>query len=211
MAGPFDRWPTGMGFDYFYGFIGGETHQYYPVLFENTTPVEPKTTPGAGLSLHDGHDRPGHRLHEVLQVGRTAEAVLHVFRPGAAHAPHHAPKEWRDKFKGQFDAGWEKVREETYERQLKMGIIPPGTKLTAEAGMGRAVGHAFCRSEEALCAADGELCRLPRLHRSRGRARFSTPINQLPDADNTMIIYIVGDNGASSEGGMTERSTKSKA
>src|SRR5262245_2504136 len=130
IAGPYDRWPTGMGFDHFYGFIGGETHQYYPVLFENTSPVEPNKTPEQGYHfMTDMTDKAIEWLRYNKSVA-PQKPVLLYFAPGAAHAPHHAPKEWRDKFKGQFDAGWDAVREATYQQQLRMGIIPPGTKLT---------------------------------------------------------------------------------
>ena len=130
VAGPFDRWPTGMGFEYFYGFIGGETHQYYPVLFENTRAVEPKTSPDEGYHLMtDMTDRAINYIKYSKSVAPQKPFFMY-FAPGAAHAPHHAPKEWSHKFKGRFDQGWEKVREETYARQLKSGVIPADTKLT---------------------------------------------------------------------------------
>ena len=200
VAGPFDRWPTGMGFDYFYGFIGGETHQYYPVIFENTTAVEPKTSPEQGYHfMTDMTDRAIEYMKYSKSVAPQKPLFMY-FAPGAAHAPHHAPKEWRDKFKGQFDAGWEKVREATYERQLKMGIIPPGTKLTPRpewvaqwSTLSADQKKLYTRLMENfagyLAFTDHEV------------GRFIDAIHQLPDADNTMIIYIVGDNGASSEGG----------
>jgi arylsulfatase A-like enzyme len=127
IVGPFGRWPTGMGFDYFYGFIGGGTHQYYPVLFENTKPVEPAKTPEEGY--HFMADMTDHAI-QWMQYSKSVapqKPFLIYFAPGAAHAPHHAPKEWRDKFKGQFDVGWDAIRQQTYERQLKLGILPAGT------------------------------------------------------------------------------------
>ena len=131
VAGPYDRWPTGMGFDHFYGFIGGETHQYHPILFEKTSPVEPNKTPEQGYHfMTDMTDKAIQWLRYNKSVA-PQKPVLLYFAPGAAHAPHQAPKEWRDKFKGQFDAGWDAVREATCQRQLQMGIVPPGTKLTA--------------------------------------------------------------------------------
>ena len=202
VAGPFDRWPTGMGFDYFYGFIGGETHQYYPVLFENTTPVEPKKTPEEGYHfMTDMTDR-------AIQWMRYSKSVapqkpfLMYFAPGSAHAPHHAPKEWRDKFAGKFDAGWDKIRDETYQRQLDLGIIPPGTKLTARPDwvtpwddLSPDEHKLYARLMENfagyLAFTDYEV------------GRLLDAVKELPDAKNTMVIYIVGDNGASSEGGMT--------
>jgi arylsulfatase len=128
--------------------------------------------------------------------------VLLYFAPGAAHAPHHAPEDWRDKFKGQFDAGWDKVREATYQRQLQMGIIPPDTKLTPRpdwvqpwdslpADQKKLYARFMENFAGYLAFSDHEI------------GRLVDAIHELPDADNTLIFYIVGDNGASSEGGMT--------
>lgn len=200
VAGPFDRWPTGMGFEYFYGFIGGETHQYYPVLFENTRAVEPKTSPEEGYHLMaDMTDRAINYIKYSKSVAPQKPFFMY-FAPGAAHAPHHAPKEWSHKFKGQFDQGWEKVREETYARQLKTGIIPPDTKLTPRPD--------WVPAWDSL-SADQKKLYLRLFENFAGYLAFTDhecgrlidAVNQLPDADNTMIIYIVGDNGASSEGG----------
>ena len=152
VAGPFDRWPTGMGFEYFYGFIGGETHQYYPVLFENTRAVEPKTSPEEGYHLMtDMTDRAINYIQYSKSVAPQKPYFLY-FAPGAAHAPHHAPKEWSNKFKGQFDQGWEKVREETYARQLQVGYHPAGYETHAAPGLGARLGFPLCRSEETLPA-----------------------------------------------------------
>ena len=200
VAGPFDRWPTGMGFEYFYGFIGGETHQYYPVLFENTRAVEPQSSPEEGYHLMtDMTDRAINYIQYSKSVAPQKPFFLY-FAPGAAHAPHHAPKEWSHKFKGQFDQGWEKVREETYARQLKTGIIPPDTKLTPR--------PEWVPAWDTL-SADQKKLYLRLFENFAGYLAFTDrecgrlidAVNQLPDADNTMIIYIVGDNGASSEGG----------
>ena len=201
VAGPFDRWPTGMGFEYFYGFIGGETHQYYPVIFENTKAVEPKTSPEQGYHfMTDMTDKAIEYMKYSKSVAPQKPLFMY-FAPGAAHAPHHAPKEWSQKFKGQFDAGWEKVREATYARQLKLGIIPPGTQLTPR--------PEWVAPWDSL-SADQKKLYLRLMENFAGYLAFTDhevgrlidAIHQLPDADNTMIIYIVGDNGASSEGGM---------
>jgi arylsulfatase A-like enzyme len=202
VAGPFDRWPQGLGFDYFYGFIGGETHQYYPVIFENTTAVEPATSPEEGYHfMTDMTDKAINWLRYSKSVA-PQKPVLLYFAPGAAHAPHHAPKEWREKFKGKFDAGWDAVRQATYERQLKLGIIASDTKLTPRPewvkpwdGLSADEKRLYARFMENfagyLAFTDAECGRLLEV------------IRQLPDADNTLIFYIVGDNGASSEGGMS--------
>ncbi len=200
VAGPFDRWPTGMGFEYFYGFIGGETHQYYPVLFENTRAVEPKTSPEEGYHLvTDMTDRAINYIKYSKSVAPQKPFFMY-FAPGAAHAPHHAPEEWSHKFKGQFDQGWEKVREETYARQLNKGIIPSDTKLTPRPD--------WVPAWDSL-SADQKKLYLRLFENFAGYLAFTDhecgrlidAVNQLPDADNTMIIFIVGDNGASSEGG----------
>lgn len=202
VAGPFDRWPTGMGFDYFYGFIGGETHQYYPVIFENTTAVEPDKSPEDGYHfMTDITDRAIGWIRYSKSVSPQKPFFLY-FAPGAAHAPHHAPAQWREKFKGQFDSGWDVVRRATYERQLKLGVIPPGTELTPRPdwidpwdGLSGDQKRLYARFMENyagyLSFADHEC------------GRLIEAIEGLPDADNTLIFYIVGDNGASSEGGPT--------
>jgi len=194
VAGPFDRWPAGMGFDYFYGFIGGETHQYYPVIFENTKPVEQAKGPEEGYHfLTDMTDRAIGWLRYSKSVA-PQKPVLLYFAPGAAHAPHHTPKPWREGFRGQFDAGWDAVREATYQRQLKMGIIPPGTKLTPRpdwvkpwASLSADEQRLYARFMENfagyLAFTDSEC------------GRLLDAVHALPDADNTLVLYIVGDNG----------------
>jgi arylsulfatase A-like enzyme len=168
IAGPFTRWPTGMGFDYFYGFIGGETHQYYPVIFENTKPVEPEKTPEQGYHfMSDMTDKAIQRMRYSKSVA-PQKPLLMYFAPGAAHAPHHAPKAWRDKFKGQFDQGWDEVREETYQRQLKLGVIPPDTKLTPRPDWVKP-WDTLNPDEQKLFARFMEFCRLSFLRRSRDR------------------------------------------
>ena len=202
VAGPFDRWPTGMGFDYFFGFIGGETHQYHPVLFENTTAVEPNRGPEQGYHfMTDMTDRAINWMRYSKSVAPQKPLLLY-FAPGAAHAPHHAPKEWREKFKGQFDAGWDVVREQTYQRQLRMGIIPPDTKLTPRPEWVTA-WDTLPADEKKLYARFMENFAGFLSFTDHETGRLLAAIKELPDADNTLIFYIVGDNGASSEGGMT--------
>jgi arylsulfatase A-like enzyme len=200
VVGPFDRWPSGMGFDYFFGFIGGETHQYYPVIFENTTPVEQTTTPEKGYHfMTDMTDKAIQWMKYSNSVAPQKPFLLY-FAPGAAHAPHHAPKEWRDRFKGQFDNGWDKVREETYQRQLKLGVIPPGTKLTPRPEWVPA-WDSLSGDERKLFARLMENYAGYLSFADHETGRLLAAIKDLPDAANTMVIYIVGDNGASSEGG----------
>ncbi len=200
VAGPFDRWPTGMGFEYFYGFNSGETHQYYPVLFENTTPVEPNKSPEEGYHfMTDMTDRAIARMKFAKSVAPNKPFFMY-FAPGAMHAPHHVTKEWRDRFKGAFDMGWDNYREQVFARQKEMGIIPPDTLLTKRpdwvpawdslTDLQKKVYNALFENFAGYFAfADQEV------------GRLLDAVKALPDAENTMVIYIVGDNGASSEGG----------
>jgi arylsulfatase A-like enzyme len=199
-AGPFDSWPTGGGgFEYFYGFIGGEAHQWYPSLYEGTNPIEVKKTPEEGYHLvPDMTDR------AIDWIGQQKALIpdkpfFVYFAPGATHAPHHVPKEWADKYKGKFNQGWDKLREETFARQLKLGVIPPDCKLTER--------HADIPSWDAMPA---EL--KPVLEREMevyaGYMEFvDYHVGRLLDSlkatnllDDTLVFYIIGDNGASAEG-----------
>jgi len=202
VAGPFDRWPTGMGFDYFYGFIGGETNQYYPVLFENTSAVEPNKSPEAGYHLmEDMTDRAINWLRYSKAVAPQKPVFLY-FAPGAAHAPHHAPKAWKEKFKGKFDAGWDAVREATYKRQLKMGIIPEDTELTPRPDWVKP-WDTLSADEKRMYAAFMENFAGYLAYADHECGRLLDAVKELPDAENTLVFFIVGDNGASSEGGFT--------
>jgi arylsulfatase A-like enzyme len=202
VAGPFDRWPTGMGFDYFYGFIGGETNQYYPVVFENTVAVEPGKSPEDGYHfLTDMTDRAINWVRYGKSVA-PQKPYFCYFAPGAAHAPHHSPKEWKDKFKGKFDAGWDAVREATYKRQLKMGVIPPDTELTPRPDWVKP-WESLSNDEKKLYAAFMENFAGYLAFADHECGRLIEAVQEMPDADNTLIFFIVGDNGASSEGGFT--------
>lgn len=200
-AGPFDRWPTGLGFDYFYGFNQGETHQYYPILYRNTTTVDPPYTPEQGY--HFAKDMTDETINWLSNVNaaRPDEPWFVYYATGAAHAPHHAPKEWREKYKGQFDQGWDKLREETFERQKKMGVIPANTKLTPRPAeipswdsQSAEAKKVYCRLMENyagyLAYADYET------------GRVIDHLKKTNQLDNTLIFYVVGDNGPSAEGGL---------
>src|SRR5499426_2396144 len=131
-VGPFDAWPTGGGgFEYFFGFIGGEANQWYPTLYEGTIPVNPDRTPEEGYHLVE--DMTDKAMAWISQQKALApdKPFFVYFAPGATHAPHHVPKEWADKYKGKFDKGWDALREETFRRQLKLGVVPPDCQLTA--------------------------------------------------------------------------------
>ena len=199
-AGPFDAWPTGGGgFEYFYGFIGGEAHQYYPSLYEGTTPIEVERTPEEGYHLmEDMTDKAIGWIGQ--QKALIPEKPFFVyFAPGATHAPHHVPKEWADKYKGKFDGGWDKLREETYARQQKLGVIPPDTQLTkrhkeipAWDEMPEALKPVLRREMEVYA---GFL-----EYTDHHVGRLLDSLEKLGQLENTLIYYIIGDNGASAEG-----------
>ena len=197
-AGPFDLWPSGLGFEYFYGFVGGDTDQWHPALFENTTPIEPYFGRPDYLLDHDLADQAIKRMR--LQHALAPNKPWFVYyASGTAHAPHHAPKEWIAKYKGQFDQGWDKVREETLARQIKLGVVPPGTDLTKRpdqipawdslsADQQRLYAHMMEVYAGALSYADDQI------------GRVLNEVEQSGQADNTLIFFIMGDNGASPEG-----------
>jgi arylsulfatase A-like enzyme len=199
-AGPFDAWPTGGGgFEYFYGFIGGEAHQWYPSLYEGTTPIEVKKTPEEGYHfMEDMTDKAINWIGQ--QQALMADKPFFVyFAPGATHAPHHVPAEWADKYKGKFNQGWDKLREETFARQLKLGVIPKDCKLTprhkeipAWDEMPAALKPVLIRQMEVYAGfleyADHHV------------GRLLDSLKHLKLLDNTVVYYIVGDNGASAEG-----------
>lgn len=197
-AGRFDHWPTGMGFDYFYGFNGWGTSQWQPALYENTRPVPPSTDPNYQLTS-DLVDHAIRWMHTVSATNSNRPFFLYL-APGATHAPHQAPPAWIRKFKGQFDMGWDKYREITFERQKKLGVIPPDAKLTQRPQLIRAWNsyspeqqHVFERQMEVFAAFGA--------YAEHETGRLLDAVKALPDYDNTLVIYIVGDNGASAEGG----------
>ena len=201
VVGPFDRWPTGLGFDYFYGFIGGETNQYYPVLFENTVAVEPATSPQDGYHfMTDMTDKAIGWLRYSKSVNPD-KPVLMYFAPGAMHAPHLVAAEWRERFAGQFDHGWDAVREETFQRQRALGVIPAEAENTPRPEWCPAWG-ALSSDEKRLYARFMENYAGYMAFTDHEIGRMLDALGELPDYDNTLVMYIVGDNGASSEGGL---------
>ncbi len=166
-AGPFDAWPTGGGgFEYFYGFIGGEANQWYPSLYEGTTPVEVKKTPEEGYHLmEDMTDK------AINWIGQQKALIpdkpfFVYFAPGATHAPHHVPKEWADKYKGKFDQGWDKLREEIFARQKKLGVIPQDCQLTPRHKEIPAWDEMPAAAQARAHPADGGLRRIHGVYRS---------------------------------------------
>jgi arylsulfatase A-like enzyme len=199
-AGPFDAWPTGGGgFEYFYGFIGGEANQWYPSLYEGTTPIEIKRTPEEGYHLmEDMTDKAINWIGQEKALMPDKPFFVY-FAPGATHAPHHVPKEWADKYKGKFDQGWDKLREETFARQKKLGVIPPDCQLTKR--------HKEIPSwDEMPAALKPVLVRQMEIYAGFLEyadyhvGRLIDSLKKLDLLDNTLIYYIIGDNGASAEG-----------
>jgi len=199
-AGPFDLWPTGLGFEYFYGFIGGDTSQWNPALFEGTKPIEP---PHDAKDYFFDKDMANHCIDWIRMQHATApgKPFLAYYAPGTAHAPHHAPKEWIAKFKGKFDQGWDKVREETFARQKALGVIPANAKLT-ERSAGIPAWDSLNADQKKVFAHMMEVYCAALAHCDYQMSRILDAIEAQGELDNTLVIYIQGDNGASGEGGM---------
>ena len=197
-AGPFDRWPTGMGFDRFYGIMGAESSQYEPPVYDQTTPIAP----------HIG--KPDYHLTEDLadqtiswmqrqKASSPDKPFFCYFSTPAVHAPHHVPREWIEKYKGKFDSGWDSLRNEIYERQLKLGVIPQGTALTKRPEQIPAWSDYPERyrpvAQRLMETFAGFLA-----HTDAQIARVINALDDLNIAENTLVVYITGDNGASAEG-----------
>ncbi len=199
-AGPFDAWPTGGGgFEYFYGFIGGEANQWYPSLYEGTTPIEVKKTPEEGYHLMEDMTDKAINWIGQQQALIPDKPFFVYFAPGAVHAPHHVPKEWADKYKGKFDQGWDKLREEIFARQKALGVIPQDCQLTprhkeipAWDDMPAALKPVLSRQME-VYAGFME-------YTDHHVGRLVDGLKKLNLLDDTLIYYIIGDNGASAEG-----------
>jgi arylsulfatase A-like enzyme len=200
-VGPFDRWPNGLGFDYFYGFIGGETDQWYPTLYENQKLVETLPLPEEGYNLT--HDLADKTIAWINQSKTTApdRPFFAYFAPGAAHAPHQPPAEYVAKYKGQFDQGWDKVREETFERQKQLGVIPANAELTPRPDSMPA-WDSFSPEDQQLLARQMETYAGFLDYTDQEIGRVVDAIADLGELDNTLVIYINGDNGASAEGSL---------
>jgi len=196
-AGPFDLWPTSLGFEYFYGFIGGDTDQWHPAVFDGTHPIEAPNDP----KYHLDADLADKAIAWIRQQNSLApdKPFLAYYTPGLTHAPHHAPKEWIAKFKGQFDQGWDKVREETLARQIAQGVVPAGTKLTARPKEIPA-WDSLSADQKRLYAHMMEVYAASLNYCDHNIGRVIQAVEETGEMDNTLIIYIQGDNGASGEG-----------
>jgi arylsulfatase len=197
-AGPFDLWPTGLGFEYFYGFLGGDSDQWHPALYENTKPIEPYLGDPTYILDRDlaGKAIDWMRMQHALAPNKP---WLLYYATGTAHAPHHAPKDWIAKYKGQFNQGWDKVREETLARQIRLGVVPPNAKLTARPEQIPA-WDSLSADQKRLYARMMEVYAGALSHADYNIGRLLDALEQSGQLDNTLIIFMMGDNGASAEG-----------
>jgi arylsulfatase A-like enzyme len=200
-AGPFDHWPMRRGFDYFYGFVGGETDQFYPALFRDTTPVDVPRTPEEGYQLTTD------LADDCIRWMRTQKAIapdrplfIH-FAPAAAHGPHQPPLSWRGRNAGRFHLGWDRYREETLRRQLDLGVVPKGTRLSKRPEQIPA-WDSFSDEDKALLALQAENYADYLEHCDYEVGRLVEALEALGEFDDTLFIYILGDNGSSAEGGL---------
>ena len=198
VSGPFDRWPTHQGFDKFYGFIGGESNQWAPYLYDGVTQVELPDDPKYHF-MTDMTDKAVAwiQYQKALTPGKP---FFVYFAPGAAHAPHHVPKEWIERWKGKFDLGWDKLREETLSRQIKMGVVPAGTRLAPKP---QAIKDwdKLSTDEKRLFTHQAEVFAAYLDYTDHEIGRMLKAIEATGQIDNTLIFYIAGDNGTSGEGG----------
>jgi len=199
-VGPFDRWPTWLGFEYFYGFLGGDTNQWSPALVENTKRVAPP------INNPDYHLTPDLVDHAITWI-RSQQSIapdkpfFTYLATGATHAPHHAPKAWIDKYKGKFDQGWDKLREQTFVRQKQLGVIPANAQLTPRPKELPA-WDSLSKEDQKIYAHEMEVFAGFLAHTDDEVGRLINAIDQIGELDNTLVFYIVGDNGASAEGGL---------
>lgn len=200
-AGPYDRWPLARGFERFYGFLGGETHQYYPELVADNHQVEQPRTPEEGYHLtEDLVDKAVSFIADAKQVAPNKPFFLY-FCTGAMHAPFHVSKEWSDKYRGQFDDGWEAYREKVFQRQKELGIVPADTELSRHDPDVKPWGE--CSAEEKkLYARFMEVFAGFLTHTDHHIGRLLDFLKSIGEFDNTLIM-LISDNGASSEGGPT--------
>jgi arylsulfatase A-like enzyme len=234
VAGPFDRWPTGLGFEYFYGFLGSNTNQWYPILYENTRPVEPPKTPEEGYHLTTDLADKAITWVKYQQSIAPNKPFFVYFAPGAAHSPHQVPVRWRDQYQGKFHQGWDELRRKTFESQKNLGVIPPDTILTCYPHHSSSDDSSTCTPRihkgvlstschcpdeetmppwEVLKDDNGNKTDSQKVaarfmenyagfleHTDHEIGRVIDAIRDIKEFDNTLIFYIVGDNGGAPNG-----------
>ncbi|MUG94240.1 sulfatase-like hydrolase/transferase [Scytonema sp. UIC 10036] len=199
-AGPFDRWPTRLGFEYFYGFLGGDTNQWSPALVENTKRVVPPVNNPDYHLTPDLVDRAIAWIRSQQSIAPDKPFFTYL-ATGATHAPHHAPKAWIDKYKGKFDEGWDRLREQTFVRQKQLGVIPANAQLTLRPKELPA-WDSLSKDEQRIYAHEMEVFAGFLAQTDYEVGRLINAIDQIGELNNTIIFYIIGDNGASAEGGL---------
>lgn len=198
-SGPTDRWPTRQGFDKFYGFMGGETNQWAPLIYDGMSQVEPSKDPNYHF-MTDMTDKAIDWVRSEKSLTPDKPFFLY-FAPGATHAPHQVPKEWIAKYKGKFDQGWDKLREETLARQIRLGVVPANTSLAPKPEAIKDWDK-LSPDEKKLFARQMEVFAGFGEYTDTEIGRLIDAIKATGQLDNTLVFYIVGDNGASAEGGM---------
>ena len=198
-AGPFEHWPTGLGFEYYYGFLAGDDSQWEPHLYRNTTQVDAPVRPGYHLTT-DLVDDATHWIHDHNAVAADKPYFLY-FATGAVHMPHHVPQEWIAKNQGRYDQGWDKLREEVFARQKKLGVIPADTLLTPRPE-GLPAWESLKPEQKRLYAHQMEVFSAYLEQTDFEIGRLIDAVRRAPGGENTLVLYIVGDNGGSAEGGL---------
>lgn len=197
-AGPFDRWPTGMGFDHFYGFLGGSTDNYSPALYRGTTPVEAPDDPDYHLEKDLADEAIGWiRRQKSVAPDRP---VFVQYATGACHAPHHAPRAWVERFAGVFDHGWDSARRQILDRQISLGLVPPDTRLT-DRPEELPAWDSLSTDRRRVAARMMEVYAAALAHSDAQVGRLLDALDELGGLDDTLVLFLQGDNGASPEGG----------
>lgn len=200
-AGPFDRWPTGLGFEYFYGFQNGETSQWEPLMVRNTLYVEPPATPDQGYHLTTDITDDAIRWLHTHEAAAPQKPYFLYFAPGATHAPHHVPTEWIAKYRGKFDQGWDKLREDTFTRQKAQAVIPANAELTPRP-VELPAWDSLSADQKRLASRQMEVYAAFLEHTDHEVGRLLEAVRTGPNGDNTLVLYVLGDNGGSAEGGI---------
>lgn len=199
VAGPFDLWPSGQGFERFYGFLGGEAHHFHPAMWADHTPIEPAQNREDYFLTTDIADKAIEFVGGLRAANRDKPFFLY-WSTGAVHAPHHASKSYIEKYKGQFDMGWDKLRGETLARQIELGLVPAGTKLSPRAGEIPS-WDSLTKEEQVLYARQMEVFAAQLEHADYEFGRIVSYLEEIGELENT-IVFVTSDNGASAEGGL---------
>jgi len=201
VSGPYDRWPARQGFDHFYGFVGGEANQWAPALYRDNSPIEMEVPNRREADYTLNENLADEAIKYIYkQKSVTPDRPFFIYyAPGATHAPHHVPKEWIDRFKGQFDQGWDRYREETFQRQLQLGVIPADTKLTPRPAEIPA-WDSLSEDQKRIASRLMETFAGYTAQTDFQVGRILDTLEEIGQSDNTLVFWQIGDNGASMEG-----------